>query len=48
LDPDVAARAFLAYQNGLSLLWLSNQEAFSIKAQAGALAAVFLQGIAAG
>lgn len=47
LDPVVAARAFLAYQNGLALLWLSNRDAFSIKAQAGALAAVFLQGIAA-
>jgi TetR/AcrR family acrAB operon transcriptional repressor len=48
LDPTVAARAFLAYQDGLAVLWLSNREAFSIKAQAGALATVFLQGIAVG
>lgn len=47
LDAHAAARAFLAYQNGLALLWLSNREAFSIKAQAGVLAEVFLQGIAA-
>lgn len=47
LDAFVAARAFLAYQNGLSMLWLSNQEAFSIREQAEELAEVFLQGIAA-
>lgn len=49
LRPDVQAaslaRAFLAYQNGLALLWLANPKAFSIKAQAPQLAAVFMQGI---
>jgi TetR/AcrR family acrAB operon transcriptional repressor len=45
LDPTVAARSFLAYQNGLSLLWLSNPRAFSIKDSAGQYAEVFLRGI---
>jgi len=47
LDAVTAARAFLAYQNGLSMLWLSNQEAFSIREQAEELTEVFLRGIAA-
>jgi AcrR family transcriptional regulator len=47
LDASVAARAFLSYQNGLSMLWLSNPEAFSIREQAEKLAEVFLRGIAA-
>ena len=47
LDPAVMGRAILAYQNGLSMLWLSNQEAFSIQAQAEQLADVFLHGILA-
>jgi TetR/AcrR family acrAB operon transcriptional repressor len=46
LDASTVARAFLAYQNGLSMLWLSNQEAFSIRDQAEQLAEVFLRGIA--
>lgn len=45
LDPSNIARAFLAYQNGLALLWLSNPEAFSIKAQASLFADLFLKGI---
>ena len=45
LNPATAARAFLAYQNGLAMLWLANQEAFSIKENAEALAGVFMQGI---
>jgi TetR/AcrR family acrAB operon transcriptional repressor len=48
LDPEVMGRAFLAYQNGLAMLWLSNQEAFSIQAQAEQLAEAFLKGILAG
>lgn len=47
LDPTVMGRAILAYQNGLAMLWLSNQEAFSIQAQAEQLADVFLHGILA-
>jgi TetR/AcrR family acrAB operon transcriptional repressor len=45
LAPDTAARAFLAYQNGLALLWLSNPEAFSIKGEAEDLTGVLLNGI---
>ena len=48
LDPATAARGFLAYQNGLAMLWLSNQEAFSIKEQASQFADLFLTGIEAG
>jgi len=46
LDPDTAARAFLGYQNGLSSLWLFNEEAFSIKGSAPELAEMFLRGVA--
>ncbi len=49
LRPDVdaltAARAFLAYQNGLISLWLANREAFSIKAFAPTLASVLMDGL---
>jgi len=47
LDPVIAARAFIAYQNGVMNLWLTNRDAFSIKESAPALAAIFVQGIAA-
>ncbi len=47
LDPEIIARAFSAYQNGVTNLWLSDQTAFSIKESAPALAAIFVQGIAA-
>ena len=30
LEPDVAARPFLAYQNGVIQLWLTNTDAFSL------------------
>jgi len=46
LDPVVAARAFLGFQNGLASLWLFNRDAFSIKAIASELAQVFVHGIA--
>lgn len=46
LDPATAARAFLAYQSGLNVLWLSNPSAFSIKEQAQQLASIFISGIA--
>ena len=49
LRPDVdaltAARAFLAYQNGLIGLWLADREAFSIKNSAPKLAFVFMEGL---
>ena len=46
LDPDVAARAFLAYQNGLTLLWLSSPGIIDLELHAVGLAEVFVQGIA--
>ena len=46
LDPQMAARAFLGYQYGLSSLWLFNRDAFSIKASAPELAEIFVRGIA--
>lgn len=46
IDPGVAARAFLAYQNGLSVLHLALPDALSIKQHAEGLARVFVQGIA--
>lgn len=47
LDPEIIARAFIAYQNGITNLWLEDQAAFSIKESASAFAAIFVQGIAA-
>ena len=46
LNPATAARALIGYQNGLALLWLSNRDAFSIKAHAADLSKIFLHGIA--
>ena len=45
LDPEIAARSFLGYQNGLAMLWLANQQAFSIKEDAPQLAEIFVHGI---
>jgi TetR/AcrR family acrAB operon transcriptional repressor len=45
IKPLTAARAFLAYQNGLISLWLANREAFSIKEAAPELASVLLNGL---
>lgn len=47
LSPASAARALIAYQNGLALLWLANKDAFSIKAEAEELAMILLYGVAA-
>lgn len=47
LDPFDVARAFIAFQNGLISLWLSNREAFSIGERAPQFAELFLQGVAA-
>ncbi len=46
LDPSIAARAFIAYQNGLIMLWLTAPQAFSIDTDAQALAEMFTRGIA--
>ena len=43
-DPMIAARAFLAYLEGVITLWLANRNAFSIKENAPALAEFFVQG----
>ena len=47
LDPHTAARALLGYQNGLSMLWLANRDAFSIQENALSLAEIYVRGIAA-
>jgi AcrR family transcriptional regulator len=45
VDPATAARAMLAYQNGLAMLWISNPEAFSVRESAPALADLFVRGL---
>jgi TetR/AcrR family acrAB operon transcriptional repressor len=45
LDVETAARAFVAFQNGVIHLWLLAPEAFSIREQASALARAFLHGL---
>lgn len=45
LNPDAAARALLAYQSGIAMLWLSNPDVFSVKKNAQVLVDVFLRGI---
>jgi hypothetical protein len=45
LDPLTAARAYLAYQNGVAFLWLSNTDAFSLEEQADALTGIYMRGI---
>lgn len=45
IDPATAARAFLAFQNGIAMLWLSNRDAFSIKEEAPSLADMYIRGI---
>lgn len=47
LDPQVGARAFLAYQNGLILLWLSAPGSIDPKQHAAGLAEIFVRGVAA-
>lgn len=45
LDPDDMALAYFAYLNGMVVVWLLSQQAFSIKARAPYLIDLFLQGI---
>ena len=47
LDPIVAARAFLAYQNGIIYLWLSDPSSFTLGAYADQLADIYLKGVKA-
>jgi TetR/AcrR family acrAB operon transcriptional repressor len=46
LDPNIAARAFWAYQNGLILMWLSAPGSISVEQHANGLAEIFVRGIA--
>lgn len=45
LDPYDAARAAMAFQQGVAMLWLSDPTAFSLAERAPAFAAVYMQGI---
>lgn len=47
LDPRAAARAFIAYQQGVARLWLANPDAFAIDEEAGKLTDIYMQGILA-
>lgn len=47
LDATTVARAFIAYQNGVATLWLSNRQAFSLKEQAADFADIFMGGLMA-
>lgn len=46
IDPAVAARAFLAYQNGLILLWVTSPGLIDYDQHAAGLAELFITGIA--
>ena len=46
LDPNTVARAFIAYQNGVATLWLTNRQAFSLAEQAADFADIFMTGLA--
>jgi TetR/AcrR family acrAB operon transcriptional repressor len=45
IDPWDIARAIIAYQNGVVLVWLLDPTAFSLKERASHLADIFIQGI---
>lgn len=47
LDPKTAARAFIAYQQGVIRLWLANPIAFAIDKEAGNLTDIYMKGILA-
>jgi TetR/AcrR family acrAB operon transcriptional repressor len=47
LDPWDVARGFLAYQQGIFHLWLTDPDAFSLREHASALADLFISGIRA-
>jgi TetR/AcrR family transcriptional regulator, acrAB operon repressor len=47
LDPFDVARGFLAYQQGVFHLWLTDPDAFSLRERASALADLFISGIRA-
>jgi TetR/AcrR family acrAB operon transcriptional repressor len=39
------ARGYLAYQNGITSLWLANPSAFSVEGKAASFASIFIDGI---
>lgn len=45
LDPTTVARAFIAYQNGVAMLWLADRQAFSLKEKAAEFADIFMGGL---
>lgn len=45
LSPEVFARAFVAYQEGLADLYLANPQLFSIAVDAPSFASIFLKGV---
>jgi TetR/AcrR family transcriptional regulator, acrAB operon repressor len=45
LDPFIAARAFLAFQNGIIYLWLSDPQGFSLGKYAEKFAEIYLKGV---
>ena len=47
LDPIVGARALYTYLNGISVTWLLDQQAFSLRESAPALVDIYIRGIAA-
>ncbi len=47
LDPTTGALAMFSYLQGVSLVWLIDQQAFSLRERAPALVDVFIRGIAA-
>lgn len=46
IDPEIAARSFSAYQNGLMVLSLASPETIDVEKHAVGLAEIFVQGIA--
>lgn len=47
LSPREAALAFLAYQNGLALMWLQDPNLFSLRTEAPVFAAMYVRSISA-
>jgi TetR/AcrR family acrAB operon transcriptional repressor len=47
LNPHIVARAFIAYQNGVATLWLTDRRAFSLRKQAADFADIFMRGLLA-
>jgi len=46
LDPETAARAFIAFQNGIVQLWLTSPRSFSLERSGPAFAEILFRGLA--